>query len=82
MKKFALILAMTVSAFSTSALAADFDDIQVSILSWCDGNRVMAYTESKDAAVKFDCSARSETCRAYQIVRFNEVIHVATCVAQ
>ena len=81
MKKTAILMAFALSTISTAAFAGEFDDIQVDIISWCEKEKVMAYDQENNVTLKFDCASRNESCRPYQIVRFNRVIHVATCAA-
>lgn len=81
MKKFMMVAAIALMAISTTANAQEFDDIQVDIISWCDGTRVVGYDSNNAVVTKYDCAARGEQCRQYQITRFNWIQHIASCSA-
>lgn len=81
MKKLMLVTVLALTSISLTATAQEFDDIQVDIISWCDGTKVMVYDSENRVQTKYDCAARGEQCRQYQITRFNWIQHIASCSA-
>lgn len=83
MKKITLAAVLALTALSFNASASEFDDIENEIISWCgDATKVVGYDANNQVALKYDCAARGEQCRQYQIVRFNRILHIASCAAK
>lgn len=76
---FVLVLAAT-PAFAQNQFSS-YDDYQVTILSWCEGNNVMAEDSSGNPYVVRNCDEKGQVCRVYDSYRRWGVTYAAICEA-
>lgn len=72
-----LASAQAFAQYSTSS----YDDYQVTVLSWCDGNNVVAENSNGTVYVVKDCEEQNKVCRVYDSYRRWGVTYAAICEA-
>lgn len=78
-----VLVAATIPAMAFDGARSGInDDLFFDYLSWCEGNKVMASTQSGQPYMRFNCEDQGLVCKTFDVSRFygqNRVIYSAAC---
>ncbi|WP_295903067.1 hypothetical protein [uncultured Bdellovibrio sp.] len=77
---FASLLLSSVTFAQNAEVSIRTIDDEITYLSWCNDNKVVSQDINGQERVHADCSEQGLLCQSQHIVRFHQILIIASCV--